>query len=707
MSPQSYDNRPHAMTRDTPTSSRTLIIALVSLLVIVIGGVSGVKTLVRHERQRDLDAWELTLNVMADTRAEQIQRWVASQFTVLNELAGNGSLQIYTQQLQQDRPTGGEIEPAQLSYLRNLILDTAQRTGFVASEGINRTIPANVASLADAGLALVAKDLTVMCATPGMPAVSAELGQSLHSVLASGAPGIHDIAMDSQGRPVLTFLTPVFAALPQPDSGGGKTPIAVLVGMKNAAKSLFPLLDSSSATTATDEAILVRRDNNLVVYVSPLADGSPALAKSQPIDAANLAAALAVRTPGAFNQAQNYVGAEVMATSRTLAGLPWTLLQTITTDEALRESARHQRSLTLAMLLSLSLAASLLVAAWFYGGKVKGQQEAAQLLAQSQRLTAQTHLLSAINDNISDYLFLVNSEGQIIFINQASATVLNITPHDAYGKTLANTLGRIPAAELMRTTESALASSQPVVKEMPIELNGHNLQCHATAIAFPYASANNDTVLISLHDVTESNEARKKKERLLTQIVQALMRAIDLHDPYSANHSANTTALAMAMAQRLGLPPASLQVIEQAASLCNIGKLFIPAELLAKTATLSEEELLMLRKEPDFAGKILGGIEFDGQVLTTILQKNEHLDGSGHPAGLRGEAIITSARVLAVANAFVAMISPRAYRDTLPAQEAMANLLATAGTRYDRQVVAALFQVAENEIDWTRWPKRG
>lgn len=693
------------MTTDSHKTKRTLLLALACLLIIIIGGISAVNALVRHEKQRDLDAWKLTLNVMADSRTKQIQHWINGQFTALNELAGNGSLQIYTQQLQQNRNTENTIEPAQLSYLHNLILNTAQRSEFIATSALTQAIPANVSFLADAGISLIAKNMTVICSTPGMPALSTELQKAIQAVMESGSPNIQDIVLDNQGRPVINLLVPVFATLPQSNTGAGKTPIAVLIGMNNAAKKLFPLLSSDTATTSTDKTMLIRRDNNLVVYVSPLDDNSPPLSKSQPADDQRLAAALATRNPGAFIHGLDAVGTEVLATSRTLPGLPWILLQTINTDEALHESASHYRFLSLTMLSTLSLITSLLVAAWFYGGKVKSQQEAAQLSAQSQRLTAQSHLLSAINDNIRDYLFLVKPDGQIVFINQASATALNILAPETSGKTLTNTLGKSPADQLMAMIERAVNHGQPIIKELSIELNGRQVQCHTSVIAFPYTTSTaNDAVLISLHDVSQLNDARLKKERLLTQTVQALMRAIDLHDPYSANHSANTTTIAMAVGKRLGLPQSSLQALEFAANLCNIGKLFIDSKLLAKTDVLTEEEQLALRKEHEFAEKILGGIDFEGPVLATIIQKNECLDGSGYPAGLKDESIITTARVLAAANAFVAMISPRAYRDTLTTKATMANLLNGTDNQYDRHVVAALFQVVENEIDWQRWP---
>jgi PAS domain S-box-containing protein len=620
----------------------------------------------------------------------------------LQELATNGSLQIYTQQLQREGQEAGDSEPAQLSYLHNLILDAGARQGLMEAANARPAIPANVAHLADTGLALLSKDLTVITATPSLPTLTPDLRLTMTEVMASGAARLHDIYLDDQGRPLLGFVAPVFALQ---KSAAGQEVVGVLVAIKNADTSVFPLLQPEAAVTSSDEAMLVRRAPDFVIYVSPLADGTAPLTKRQPTAAANLDAAQAVSHPGSFGQRQDYAGREVLSTSRQLLGLPWILVQKISAAEALKESLAHQGLLYRSLLLALGLGASLLLTAWFYASKVKGQQAAAELQAHTDQLAAQAHLLRAINDNIGDYLFLSKPDGELIFINRAGATVLGLTETQAIlGKTLVNTLGVVPAKQFMALIEQAQGQQGPVVQEMTVEINGRAMQFHSSCIAFPYRSGERDTMLISLHDLTQLNEARAKRELLLTQIVRALVRAIDLHDPHSANHSANTATIALAVGQRLGFKASDLHVLENAANLCNIGKLFIGKEVLAKTGPLTEEEQALLRQEPEFAQEILASIDFAGPVLATIIQKNELLDGSGHPLGLRDEAVIPTARVLAAANAFVAMVSPRAYRQSLSVKEAMSQILAAGDRKYDRQVVAALFHVTANEIDWHKWP---
>ncbi|MDD5758389.1 MAG: PAS domain S-box protein [Desulfobulbaceae bacterium] len=694
------------MMNRTAYGQRIVLAATAVLLLLVVAGVSGVRTLVRYERQRDLDTWQVTLGVMADYRAQRVLQWASGQFTFLEELAGNGSLQIYTQQLQREVSAEGASEPAQLSYLRNLILDTAERHSLMEKAGAKQLIPANVAHVADVGLALMNKDMTPIVTTPGMPVLNKELRQAGFAVMESGLPRIRDIFLDDQARPLVSFLVPVFALQ---KAEAGKEVVGVLLAIKNASTELFPLLESEGAVTTSDEAMLVRQDQESVLYVSPLADGSTSLAKRQPVETRNLDAAHALVHPGSFVEKRDYAGVEVLSTSRILPGLPWLLVQKISSEEALKESASHQQLMYSVSSLLLGLVLALMLAAWFYGSKVKEQVVTGQLEEKAGQLAAQALLLSAISDNIGDYLFLAKPNGELIFVNQACAIALGLDDaNDARGKTLVSTLGVEPGKQFMALIENGMKQNQPLTQEMVVEVNGRSLLLHVSCIAFPYTSTGErDGVLLSLHDLTELDEVRQKKELLLIQIVKALVRAIDLHDPHSANHSANTTTIAMAIGKRLGFDCVALNALETASSLCNIGKLFISKEVLAKTGPLTATEQAELRKEPEFAQKILAGIDFSGPVLEAIIQKNELLDGSGHPKGLQGEAIIPMARVLAAANAFVAMVSPRAYRDRLPVKEAIAQILAAGDTKYDRQVVAALFQVTENEIDWEKWPSAG
>ncbi len=681
--------------KEEQSVKKSFLVSLAVFIVFFAVGLWSIVALVGHERRRDLNGWQITLGIMADSRANSIQQWVAEQFAVLNELARNGSLQLYTQQLQAKSAGAAETESAQVSYLRSLIRATAERTGFIDQDRTAPPVPANVAFQADAALMLFDRDRRLITSTPGISDPDPQLLALLQEAMTSG-PLLYDLHLNANNQAIAGFIVPVFSLQPQ---GDRQEPVGALVGLKNAAKTIFPLLAAGAAYTETDEACLVRAEGEEVVYLSPLADGTPPLTRRLALNAPNLAAAEAIRHPGAFLEKEDYAGIRVLATSRTLSGLPWVLVQKVSVFEALKESKTHQRFLYSALLLVLLLVSSLLVAAWWYGSTLRERKVSQELLIKSRQLESQAHLLKAINDNISDFIFLADAGLRLIFANSAIGGGVGGPVADLAGKGLANVFGPDTAKMFEPLISKALAESALLHQSMALELGGRTYSFHATFIPIPYESDHDDAVLVSLHDVTLLEQAQQKKAQLLKQTVNALMRAIDMHDPYSANHSAKTAQIATAIGRAMSLSGDELATLETASGLCNLGKLAIPKDLLAKTGALTAEEQAILRKETEFARGILEGIEFEGPVLATIVQKNEVLDGSGFPAGLRGaEAIIMTARILGVANAFVAMISPRAYRDRLETGKALEHLLQQAEKKYDRHVVAALFHVAENEI---------
>jgi HD-GYP domain-containing protein (c-di-GMP phosphodiesterase class II) len=212
-----------------------------------------------------------------------------------------------------------------------------------------------------------------------------------------------------------------------------------------------------------------------------------------------------------------------------------------------------------------------------------------------------------------------------------------------------------------------------------------------------------DSLLYVLHDITELKQAQDRHNRLLEGIIATLVHATDMHDPHCAHHSQRTREVAVAVAQAMGLPEEKMYALSMAALLANIGKLYLPREILTKHDPLTEDEEQMMRQHVDHAADILKGLDFDGPVTEIIQQKNERLDGKGYPRGLTADEIMQEAKIIAVANAFVAMSSARAYRPGLPVSEVIDKLLELADQAYDRNVIAALFHIAENRSDWKNW----
>jgi HD-GYP domain-containing protein (c-di-GMP phosphodiesterase class II) len=187
-------------------------------------------------------------------------------------------------------------------------------------------------------------------------------------------------------------------------------------------------------------------------------------------------------------------------------------------------------------------------------------------------------------------------------------------------------------------------------------------------------------------------EQRHKKERAIHQMVGALVRAIELRDPYLAGHSRRVAEFAVAVGKQLGCSEEELTTLELAANLSQIGKLAIDKELLTKPSRLSPAEVAEMETHVAHAVEFLQGIDFDLPVVETIAQMHERLDGEGYPQRLKGDAIRLTGRILGACDVFCARLEPRSYRSGL-APEAVLDILAQNATRYDPAVIAALKQV--------------
>ncbi len=194
-----------------------------------------------------------------------------------------------------------------------------------------------------------------------------------------------------------------------------------------------------------------------------------------------------------------------------------------------------------------------------------------------------------------------------------------------------------------------------------------------------------------------------REEQMLNKLVASLVDIIDLHDPYSAFHSARLAELCRAMGLKMGLDRDGLSNLVTAAMLANIGKISLPRELLTKRDELSETDEEILQTHVEEGVEILRKLDFDDPILAAIAQKQERMDGTGYPQGLAEDRITMLGRILAVANAYIALVSPRAYREALSSDEALATISRELGTIYDRETYEALEQVIATGDGLSDW----
>ncbi len=181
--------------------------------------------------------------------------------------------------------------------------------------------------------------------------------------------------------------------------------------------------------------------------------------------------------------------------------------------------------------------------------------------------------------------------------------------------------------------------------------------------------------------------------------IRSLAAAVDAKDPYTRGHAQRVAALSVEIGRELGLPRDALQALEYGGILHDIGKIGIPDAILTKRASLTEDEMALVRAHPVVGAEIVAGVEFLKDALPAIRHHHERWDGSGYPAGLAGDAIPLVARIVNIADTWDACTSHRPYQDALPADLVAAILDGLKGAQTDPRIHDALLAVLRRRGD--------
>jgi len=320
--------------------------------------------------------------------------------------------------------------------------------------------------------------------------------------------------------------------------------------------------------------------------------------------------------------------------------------------------------------------------------------------------------LSTILENVEDGVIAANQRGNVSFMNPLAEKLTGWTQADALRKPL-NKIYKIfdenTNKEMTLSLTEALAGKQftpPGGIVLISKTDGRTPVDHRLSPIKDDSGKITGVVLtftnISVQKRTEE-ELRESLERLrkaMDGTVQAMAFTIETRDPYTAGHQRRVTKLACALAERMNLTADEIEGVRMAGDLHDIGKIYVPAEILSKPTKLSAAEYDIIKTHPRVGYDILRTIDFPWPIADIVLQHHERMDGSGYPEGLKGKDILLEARILAVADVIEAMASHRPYRPALSIEAAVEEISENRGTLYDPDVVDACLQVFEEGFDF-------
>jgi two-component system, cell cycle response regulator len=250
---------------------------------------------------------------------------------------------------------------------------------------------------------------------------------------------------------------------------------------------------------------------------------------------------------------------------------------------------------------------------------------------------------------------------------------------------------RMGGDEFCALFQSSGEPSEPMVQGAAAALSEHgdgfSITCSHGAIALPVEAVE---PIEALRIADQRMYANKHAGRTSAgrQSKDVLLRALAERDPGLGTH-AETVALAAATAQSLGLPADEVEHVRHASELHDVGKVAIPDAILGKPGPLTAEEWQFVRRHTIIGERIILAAPALARVASLVRASHERWDGTGYPDAVAGDAIPLGARIVAVADAFAAMLAGRPYRAARTADEALEELRRGAGTQFDAAVVDA------------------
>ncbi len=319
------------------------------------------------------------------------------------------------------------------------------------------------------------------------------------------------------------------------------------------------------------------------------------------------------------------------------------------------------------------------------------RQEIAERLRTEEALRKTEIEKITILESISEHVVYHNPDLKILWCNMAAAESVGKTPEELVGR---------HCYEIWHERTSPCPGC-PVIEAFktghPEQNEIHTPEGRVWLTrGYPVHGADgnvSNAVEVAL-DITllkrTEDKLRKSLESLETAMestIKTITRIVEAKDPYTAGHQQRVAQLACAIAIEMGLGEDIIKCIHTAALIHDIGKIYVPSEILSKPGPLTEPEINIVRTHPKGSYDILKDIEFPWPIAEIAYQHHERLDGSGYPRGLKGEEIRLEARILGVADVVETISSHRPYRPAIGVDDALDEIETKKNLLYDAHVV--------------------
>jgi len=663
----------------TSSRSRTLTFGITVLAVLLIAVVCAAVLIVQR-MEKDFESTLQQQDVLLGvSRADAASTWLTGMASQADRLIGSDIFRVFASEVDQlgqdisvlmvpnakDEEKDGNQMAAQMPLMRNLLSEFISYSDFFSGRVLNR------------------RGETYISTTPVTQPLIADQQALVKKVLETGQILFCPVRTSPQGL-MLDMLFPINA--PQYE-GKDPRPVSVLMITKAVSSKLGDVLAASPLSEKSAETFLVQKGYAGFQDVTPKGD---TLREVQEF------------TPGAdgplpFGVRPSLTGrGQVYSYGHKVARIDWWIVQE-------REYGPTRVPLEAKLRIVYGLAALTGLVILLMGGSAwwwlmgRDQREVAERFREMNTVIGeQKRLLDGINSTITDPIALTDTQGIFRYVNRAFANVVGRDAANIVGLDIAAVFGFDTAKRQIASNQRVLMTGEDimVVETLWLQSQRYIFQISKSPLRGDGRQQHIAGVVSVYRDITKTVEAEERGHRAVQQTIDALITAIEASDPFLGGHSRIMAKLAGLIAKSLQLPERDAQTIETAANLSQIGKAFVPRELLLKPGHLTDEEKKIVESHVEHTRNVLAQIEFDLPVVDAIYQMNERLDGSGYPQKLTADQISIDAKVLAVANAFTAMARPRSYRPGMPVEKVL-SILEQDVNAYDATVVETLHAVLQ------------
>ncbi|NDV28095.1 HD domain-containing phosphohydrolase [Desulfovibrio sp. JC010] len=373
----------------------------------------------------------------------------------------------------------------------------------------------------------------------------------------------------------------------------------------------------------------------------------------------------------------------------------WVMIETDTAVTNRLFTVYQQESIIYAT-LTLAAMVFFILTIRFIASTRKYHRKSSRLEEKIPVLQNELSLLRIVNNALPEPVSLKKSDnGAFLHVNKSFTDFTGLKKTEALNLTDNQVFDHNEAEALSHGDEMVSMSNSAYSEELTLSRGASTSTLQVTFVPCS-VEEDGDSILTVYRDVTSEKNIAERGIEVRQQIINALIRAVE-SVPFLDGHTSLMRKLALEIAETLLLSDADCATVEAAAILSQVGKTFVPREIMEKEGKLTPEEIKETQRYIEHTCKIMEGVEFDLPIIQTIWQMQETLDGTGYPNGLKGKSISTLARILGVTNTFSALVQKRSYRKAKTARQAVDILQSMADKKYDSTVIEALGAVIDTQ----------